>query len=99
MIDPPPIRPDPDSPAPDGCFHGGAFFEGVGDTFEHLERSRTIINADVLGAWVPPAPAVLEALHEYLPWLLRTSPPTHAAGLAEVIARARGVAAACVLPG
>src|SRR6266576_2819478 len=62
-----PFRP----PAP--CYHGGMFFESIGDEFEHLERSREVINADVLDAWFPPAPEVLSALGEHLPWLLRTS--------------------------
>ena len=43
---------------------------------DHLERSHSVINADVLDAWFPPAPGVLAALREHLPWLLRTSPPT-----------------------
>jgi histidinol-phosphate/aromatic aminotransferase/cobyric acid decarboxylase-like protein len=81
------------------CFHGGAFFQTVGERFDALERSRTIINADVLDAWFPPAPAVLEALTEHLPWLLRTSPPTHCSGLIETIAEVRGVAPENVLPG
>ncbi len=84
---------------PASCFHGGAFFSAIGETFEHLERSRDIINADVLDAWFPPAPGVLAALHEHLPWLLRTSPPTACAGLMETIAHARGVRPANILPG
>jgi histidinol-phosphate/aromatic aminotransferase/cobyric acid decarboxylase-like protein/GNAT superfamily N-acetyltransferase len=84
-------------PAP--CFHGGAFFSAIGEKFDHLERSHHIINADVLDAWFPPAPGVLAALHEHLPWLLRTSPPTGCDGLVETIAHARGVAPANILPG
>ena len=60
-------------PAP--CYHGGAFFEAIGPSFDGLERSREIINADVLDAWFPPAPSALAALREHLPWLARTSPP------------------------
>lgn len=81
------------------CFHGGAFFEGIGDGFEDLGRRREVVNADVLDAWFPPAPAVRAALREHLAWLLRTSPPTHAAGLTAAIARARGVPAEGVLAG
>jgi histidinol-phosphate/aromatic aminotransferase/cobyric acid decarboxylase-like protein len=81
------------------CFHGGAFFDAIGERFDRLERSRTIINADVLDAWFPPAPAVMEAITEYLPWLLRTSPPTHAEGLIETIAESRGIELGNVLPG
>src|SRR5262249_9846523 len=76
---------------PASCFHGGAFFSAVGTRFESLERNREIINADVLDAWFPPAPGVLTALQQYLPWLLRTSPPTACEGLIEAIAQARGV--------
>jgi histidinol-phosphate/aromatic aminotransferase/cobyric acid decarboxylase-like protein len=81
------------------CFHGGAFFSAVGENFDSLERARAVINADVLDAWFPPAPEVIEAVTEYLPWLLRTSPPTHCTGLIEAIAEARGVPAENILPG
>jgi histidinol-phosphate/aromatic aminotransferase/cobyric acid decarboxylase-like protein/GNAT superfamily N-acetyltransferase len=84
---------------PAACFHGGAFFAAVGERFDSLERSRTIINADVLDAWFPPAPGVLETLRDHLPWLLRTSPPTGCEGLVEAIARQRGIAPENVLPG
>lgn len=84
-------------PAP--CFHGGAFFQALGERFDQLARRHTIINADVLDAWFPPAPAVIKALIGELPWLLRTSPPTDAGGLIEAIAEARGVTPLSVLPG
>ena len=84
---------------PAACFHGGAFFSAIGEHFDQLERSRDIINADVLDAWFPPAPGVLATLHEHLPWLLRTSPPTSCAGLVDAIATARGVAPDNILPG
>jgi histidinol-phosphate/aromatic aminotransferase/cobyric acid decarboxylase-like protein/GNAT superfamily N-acetyltransferase len=84
---------------PASCFHGGAFFDAIGPKFDSLEHSRVIINADVLDAWFPPSPKVLDALHEFLPWLLRTSPPTACEGLVETIAKARGVAPANILPG
>ena len=84
---------------PAACFHGGAFFEAVGTRFDALERSRSIINADVLDAWFPPAPGVVAALQEYLPWLLRTSPPTACEGLSAAIAEARGVGPENILPG
>jgi len=47
---------------PETCFHGGAFFDAVGDEFDDLERRHRIINADVLDAWFPPSPGVIEAL-------------------------------------
>lgn len=84
---------------PAACFHGGAFFDAIGERFDHLERSATVINADVLNAWFPPAPGVLETLQENLPWLLRTSPPTACSGLIDTIASARGVAPENILPG
>ena len=84
---------------PAACFHGGAFFNAIGTRFDALERSRAIINADVLDAWFPPSPKALAALEEYLPWLLRTSPPTDCDGLTETIAQARGIAPQNILPG
>jgi histidinol-phosphate/aromatic aminotransferase/cobyric acid decarboxylase-like protein len=81
------------------CFHGGAFFDAVGDEFDCLARGESVLNADVLDAWFPPAPAVLEQLREHLPWLLRTSPPVDAAGLVRTIARLRGVPPECLLAG
>jgi histidinol-phosphate/aromatic aminotransferase/cobyric acid decarboxylase-like protein len=86
-------------PEHDVCFHGGAFFEAIGEEFEDLGRRRTVINADVLDAWYPPAPGVIEALSEHLPWLLRTSPPIRSEGLVRTVAHVRGVPAANVLPG
>jgi histidinol-phosphate/aromatic aminotransferase/cobyric acid decarboxylase-like protein/N-acyl-L-homoserine lactone synthetase len=84
---------------PAACFHGGAFFDAVGVSFDTLERKDTVINADVLDAWFPPAPGVVEALTEHLPWLLRTSPPAGCEGLIDAIARARGIPTSTILPG
>lgn len=84
---------------PADCFHGGAFFDAIGDEFDHLDRVASVINADVLDAWFPPSPRVLAALGEQLPWLLRTSPPTGCEGLTRTIARTRGVPQPSVLPG
>jgi histidinol-phosphate/aromatic aminotransferase/cobyric acid decarboxylase-like protein/GNAT superfamily N-acetyltransferase len=84
---------------PTPCFHGGAFFDAIGTTFKSLERNETIINADVLDAWFPPAPGVLSALQQHLPWLLRTSPPADCEGLVKTIAAARGVESQNILPG
>jgi histidinol-phosphate/aromatic aminotransferase/cobyric acid decarboxylase-like protein len=81
------------------CYHGGAFFDAIGPEFNHLERRHAIINADVLDAWFDPAPSVIAALTAELPWLLRTSPPTHGEGMVRVIAQMRGVPEDCVLPG
>ncbi len=81
------------------CFHGGVFFEAIGERFDDLERRRDVINADVLDAWFPPAPGVLATLREHLDWLVRTSPPTNCDGLMAAIAEARGVPSKCLLPG
>ena len=84
---------------PAACFHGGAFFDALGDTFATLERRESVINADVLDAWFPPAPAVVQSLTEHLPWLLRTSPPTACEGLVRTIAECRQVKEENILPG
>ena len=84
---------------PAACFHGGASFDSIGNEFNTLERSRDVINADVLDAWYPPAPQVLASLQEYLPWLSRTAPPTDSQGMVSTIARVRGIPSECVLPG
>lgn len=81
------------------CDHGGAFFDAVGDSFDDLSRRRGVVNADVLDAWFPPAPGATEALHEHLPWLLRTSPPVQAGGLVRAIAAARAVPERCIAVG
>ena len=73
------------------CFHGGAFFEAIGEEFDDLSRRAAIVNADVLDAPFPPSPRVLAALGQDPGWLARTSPPVHAEGLRRVIARVRGV--------
>lgn len=85
------------SPAP--CYHGGAFFEAIGEEFKDLSKNEMIINADVLDAWFPPSPRVQEILQAYLPWIMRTSPPTQCEGLVNVIARTRNIAPDCILPG
>ncbi|HVR36011.1 MAG TPA: GNAT family N-acetyltransferase, partial [Methylomirabilota bacterium] len=84
---------------PAACFHGGAFFEAIGERFDALERREAIINADVLDAWFPPAPRVLEVLRRELDWLARTSPPTGCAGLVSAIAWARDVPEDSILTG
>jgi len=82
-----------------GCFHGGVFFQAIGEEFDHLEKSREIINADVLDAWFPPSPKVIAVLQEYFSWLLRTSPPVNCSGMEKVIARVRNVSQECILAG
>ena len=81
------------------AYHGGAFFDVIGREFDNLERIDDVISADVLDAWFPPSPGVLQALNERLDWAVRTSPPTGSEGLIARIAAARGIAPECVLPG
>lgn len=82
-----------------GAIHGGEFFHAVGEDFAHLDRLRQVVSADVLDAWFDPSPKVLARLREYLPDLLRTSPPLDAGGLVQTIAQVRGVPAQSVLAG
>ncbi len=84
---------------PGSCYHGGAFFDAIGDELDRLDAKEEIINADVLDAWFDPAPAVLDGMRKHLPWLLRTSPPTQCEGLQRVLARERGVDSSNILPG
>ena len=84
---------------PVGCYHGGASFGAIGDGMTNLDRARDVISADVLDAWYPPAPAVIEAVRAHLPFILRTSPPADCAGLLRAIATARGVPIGSLVPG
>lgn len=83
----------------DGCYHGGAFFDAIGDELDDLSRTEDVISADVLDAWFEPAPSVLEALAAHLPWSVSTSPPTGCEGLRRVLSRARDVREDNILPG
>lgn len=81
------------------AYHGGASFEAIGVDLAHLERAGQVITADVLDAWFDPAPEVLETLKQHLAFLLKSSPPSHAEGFVEEVARRRGVPPGSVLPG
>ena len=81
------------------AYHGGASFDAIGHEFDDLRSIAHVINADVLDAWFPPSPKVIDTLSEYLPWAVRTSPPTGCEGLIAQIVRSRGVRAESVLPG
>lgn len=85
--------------APSPCYHGGSFFEAIGEDLQSIEKAKDIINADVLDAWFAPSPKVIQAIQSNLPFLLQTSPPTHAEGLKKVIAETRGVQSTQILPG
>jgi histidinol-phosphate/aromatic aminotransferase/cobyric acid decarboxylase-like protein len=81
------------------CVHGGAFFRAIGEDFDQLERRQSVINADVLDAWFPPAPSAVATLSAHLPWLAQTSPPPEGGGLIQTIARVRGIDPETVLLG
>ena len=83
--------PTPFRSAATECYHGGAFFEAIGNTFDDLSRRNEIINADVLDAWFPPCPEAQQALQKQLGWIMRTSPPNHAEGLKQILAETRGI--------
>ena len=76
---------------PKTCPHGGRVYETIGQDFSQLESRKEVLAADVLDAWYPPAPSVLKVLEDNLTWSARTSPPLHADGLREVIAKNRGI--------
>ncbi len=71
--------------------HGGDFFKAIGEDFADLSRRDDVVNADVLDAWYDPSPRAVDAVREHLPWLMRTSPPTHGDGLRAVLSEVRGV--------
>lgn len=81
------------------CFHGGAFFDVVRAEFGDWDTNQSIICADTLDAWFPPAPEVVEALREHLPWILKTSPPIYCDGMVNRIGETREIDPACVLAG
>ncbi|MCB9884657.1 MAG: histidinol-phosphate aminotransferase family protein [Planctomycetes bacterium] len=84
---------------PKKAFHGGASFDAIGSDFADLSRRHDIVDADVLDAWYEPAPEVLATLREHLPWLVKTSPPTHGEGLRETIAARHGLSVEQVILG
>ena len=83
----------------DCCFHGGAFFEGIGVEFNDLDEKDNIISADVLDAWFPPAPKIQEVIQSYLPWIIKTSPPTNSEGYIKTISEHRTLNRESILPG
>jgi histidinol-phosphate/aromatic aminotransferase/cobyric acid decarboxylase-like protein len=81
------------------CYHGGAFFKAIGEDLQTLDNRKDVINADVLDAWFPPSPKVMDGLRAHMSWLLQTSPPTHCDGLIDAIAKVRKVDRDSILPG
>lgn len=78
-------------PDADGCQHGGASIGALGSRFDTVKAHGDVVPADVLDAWYPPAPAVVDALAEDHGWLARTSPPAYPEGLVAEIAERRGL--------
>ena len=84
---------------PETCPHGGRVYDTVGQDFSRLDALDEVLAADVLDAWYPPAPSVLEQLSNNLAWCARTSPPVHADGLRDVIAKSRGIESSQIVLG
>lgn len=82
---------NPESTPPAKAYHGGAFFEAIGPRFDALDAKDEVISADVLDAWFDPAPEAVAAIGQHLAFAMRTSPPTHAEGVLEVLAESRGL--------
>jgi histidinol-phosphate/aromatic aminotransferase/cobyric acid decarboxylase-like protein len=80
-------------------YHGGAFWDAIGADFAALDRRDDVISADVLDAWFNPSPKVVAKIAEFLPFALKTSPPTQCEGLIAAIAETRGVPRRHILVG
>lgn len=73
------------------AYHGGSFWDGISPDFVSLEKSKNVINADVLDAWFDPSPKVIKKVSQFLTLSIRTSPPTHSEGLIKAISENRSV--------
>ena len=82
---------------PRPCVHGGSVFEDV-SVLELAARAGDAVVADVLDAWFPPSPAVVEALGR-AEWVCKSSPPTHCEEVCRAIALDRGVGVSSILVG
>lgn len=81
------------------AYHGGDFFQAIGEDFSTLEKSEKVINADVLDAWFNPSPKALGKIKNHLPFIIRTSPPNYSEGLIETISEFRGIPKENILTG
>ncbi|GII97562.1 pyridoxal phosphate-dependent aminotransferase [Sinosporangium siamense] len=86
-------------PVTTACDHGGRSIGALGRRFDTLETHADVVPADVLDAWFPPAPGVIEALDTHGHWLARTSPPAQPDGLIEELAGRRDLPAEAVAVG
>lgn len=76
----------------DAVFHGGIFWEKLNYDFGRIsELGHTIIPADVIDAWYPPAPAVSRVLRENLEHIIHTCPPARPQSLIKTISQTREV--------
>lgn len=81
------------------AYHGGAFFNAIGNDFTMLEKADEIISADVLDAWFDPSPKVISKIKQYLSFSIKTSPPTQCEGLIKTISKIRKVPEANIIVG
>jgi len=73
-------------------FHGGsAYYRTVGGDFSKLKDYDKTIDADGLDAWFDPSPKAINKVKEFLPLLLKKTPPSHGQGLVRVLAARRGL--------
>jgi histidinol-phosphate/aromatic aminotransferase/cobyric acid decarboxylase-like protein len=68
------------------CAHGGRALTVCGPRLEHVDALDRCVEADVLDAWFPPAPGVLDALTRHTERLARSSPPPSGEPLLAAIA-------------
>jgi histidinol-phosphate/aromatic aminotransferase/cobyric acid decarboxylase-like protein len=68
--------------------HGGAFW---GDIGYDIKRLGTVVRADVMDAWFPPCPGVMDLFHLAGADLIATSPPENSQPLLSALAVSRGL--------
>jgi len=73
-----------------GAFHGGASHDVLG-TGPAARQREAVTSADVLDAWLPPAPGVRRVLRDDPDFMAMTSPPTRPDELRAAIAQRNGV--------
>jgi histidinol-phosphate/aromatic aminotransferase/cobyric acid decarboxylase-like protein len=79
--------------------HGGRSIAELGADFTNRSERDVVVPADVLDAWFPPAPGVVDIGGTEASWLYRTSPPALAGGVVAEISHARQVPPECVVVG
>ena len=78
---------------------GGLVYDHIQRDFSSMGELDRVIPADVLDAWYPPAPLVLERIAAHLEWASHTSPPLHGQGLRSELARRRAIDPAHIVLG